>query len=528
MQSARELQMNRGLQRGFSGRGWAGGKRARPSRQPYEYTMRNRREKGHSRSIHLSEDAIGEGGFDDTKVCRIAMLGRTTPQSKDYALNIQDEMNRSGIRAGIVFLEHPSQLSRETQECTEDGYSFLAIADERDMAANTLGLRYLQPGHRKELTDMGLDDVIDLVFKHKEKKSLLHKRTKDDAFLIQLRDQLTRRVSSRERKRGNQIDLTADDDIPTDPRRRTPSSIAPSPASSAIPYEPSDPRKRQDLELKNNVLAEDSKQQAESKDETTKLNISTLEGLLNFFESNPDEHEDGNNLQIDPKVGVDDGQYGLSEGLGNDEMSTAGQGPGMSNLSKSIGQDAGRGNLVGGTKFTGARVKPQNVCWDWQRSGQCNRGANCRYAHILHETPNMLDNRPTNGGYHTAGNDIRENSGNNIGGAMDGTHSRRSTRNNMVTANRMHGHPGGVPMGGRGMGIGRAHTRGGGQAGGWNNGPRAPNVEVCHMWQTTGSCTRQGCQFLHGHPGMRRQGGMRLVRGKSMRFKSNGMKYGDW
>eukprot|EP00954_Amorphochlora_amoebiformis_P015792 1239804-Amorphochlora_amoeboformis.AAC.1 len=121
MQSARELQMNRGLQRGFSGRGWAGGKRARPSRQPYEYTMRNRREKGHSRSIHLSEDAIGEGGFDDTKVCRIAMLGRTTPQSKDYALNIQDEMNRSGIRAGIVFLEHPSQLSRETQECTEDG-----------------------------------------------------------------------------------------------------------------------------------------------------------------------------------------------------------------------------------------------------------------------------------------------------------------------------------------------------------------------------------------------------------------------
>eukprot|EP00954_Amorphochlora_amoebiformis_P008756 682203-Amorphochlora_amoeboformis.AAC.1 len=246
-------------------------------------------------------------------------------------------------------------------------YSFLAIADERDMAANTLGLRYLQPGHRKELTDMGLDDVIDLVFKHKEKKSLLHKRTKDDAFLIQLRDQLTRRVSSRERKRGNQIDLTADDDIPTDPRRRTPSSIAPSPASSAIPYEPSDPRKRQDLELKNNVLAEDSKQQAESKDETTKLNISTLEGLLNFFESNPDEHEDGNNLQIDPKVGVDDGQYGLSEGLGNDEMSTAGQGPGMSNLSKSIGQDAGRGNLVGGTKFTGARVKPQNVCWDWQR-----------------------------------------------------------------------------------------------------------------------------------------------------------------
>ena len=72
---------------------------------------------------------------DPTKVCAIVMLCRDTAAARDFAMRVQAELYRAGVRAGIAFLQGRdlARLRSETEASRSAGISLLLMADDRSV-----------------------------------------------------------------------------------------------------------------------------------------------------------------------------------------------------------------------------------------------------------------------------------------------------------------------------------------------------------------------------------------------------------
>jgi len=257
------------------------------------------------------------------------MLGRTTQASKEYALNLQYELNREGVRAGIHFLGDPARLDQETDTCKQDGFCFLILADEDDVQGETFGLRNLMPGCEKDEIGLTLDHIVDVmisILPNIEDEAPGQSDSKisskvDPQKLRKLRDMLrnsggrrpestTNRGLTKSQPYESEVvddgDHNGDDedDYPTDPRlamRKQSLKVSKSKSKSA-----SEKRKHADIRTtekkptvavqnehpvtpvgENSKLVEDAPKK-NTVEETTKLNADTLDSILNFFMENPE------------------------------------------------------------------------------------------------------------------------------------------------------------------------------------------------------------------------------------------------
>eukprot|EP00468_Gymnochlora_sp_CCMP2014_P005184 CAMPEP_0167755208 /NCGR_PEP_ID=MMETSP0110_2-20121227/8696_1 /TAXON_ID=629695 /ORGANISM="Gymnochlora sp., Strain CCMP2014" /LENGTH=466 /DNA_ID=CAMNT_0007641169 /DNA_START=69 /DNA_END=1466 /DNA_ORIENTATION=+ len=291
---------------------------------------------------------------DPTKFCRIVMLGKTTPSSRDYALNLQEELNTYDIRAGIHFLQSHDSLSKETKECTSEGYSYLIIADGRDIERGTYGVRCLIPNFRTEEVDLNLDEVLNILLPEEDEPP---PEPDDQMLMAKLRQKIgdkDRRGSSLGR---SNVDLTGDIDAPLDPRRNR--------RGQGVGGIVEDPRRRRSTitsSLQNvEPLSQNEPQGTEDVrtaptddgDETSKINISTLETLLDFFESNPEEKLDGNANDSQESLFVGSGMSGGGVNQMNTNNGTMRNGLMAGNL---MGNRGAGGGLMGGNLMGNGRV----------------------------------------------------------------------------------------------------------------------------------------------------------------------------
>ncbi len=98
---------------------------------------------------------------DPTKVCAIVMLCRDTAAARDFAMRVQAELYRAGVRAGIAFLQGRdlARLRSETEASRSAGISLLLMADDRDVQEQTLGVRSLLT-RRPDIGSCLIRDVV--------------------------------------------------------------------------------------------------------------------------------------------------------------------------------------------------------------------------------------------------------------------------------------------------------------------------------------------------------------------------------
>jgi len=341
---------------------------------------------------------------DPTKIVRIIMLGHRTPtqSSKEYALDIQEELKEHGIRAAIHFLENTKDLNRETDECMRLGYSYLLIADDEDIYNEKLGMRTLMAGFRKEQARITLDDAVNQIL------DAIDEPLPSRDVLERLRDKLRESVGSTERKpqaevpplpmaKNGQSTLIEDDDEPTDPRIRrsgkrpdsknnqlqkpdskieevktsTPKIEAPADGKSSVNVTKKAESKLDSSEETNQDEVTNGVVGGDDDEDATKLNGSTLDTLLEFFEnSDSDEDEELGNTQEKEEtksVGLNKFQTNFP-GINMAGRIHRNQPPVRPGVAKPVQWNKNR------------HMAKTQFCRDWIR-GKCARGQFCRFKH---------------------------------------------------------------------------------------------------------------------------------------------------